>query len=374
MPARQTPTSICAVGLRQTVVWWRVVAAVLFTARRTKAFVTILGRLIRHPQWSADVLNLQWLLGFSLRCVMWIAIVGSCLASDADDEGTREPPAAEAPSEQVQGDGFVDDSRLIQKAEKQINAFIKGEQATQLNDLMEQLDRERCEVQLLPPATGALSPQSLYAQRSRSVVAILVSRKHKDHWHASVAASGFIISEDGVAVTNHHVFKASDEYLFGMTADGQVYPVKEVLATNKYNDAAIFQLVGENFTPVALRKGAPTGTQVRVISHPRNRLFSFGQGHIARKFVRRQVAKRGEQDKVEVTKTPPTRWVTITADYGLGSSGGPVFDRAGNIVAIATSTSVLRTPGKDNTGLTQMVFKDCVAAEVILDLIATPTP
>lgn len=320
------------------------------------------------------MLHLEWLSRFALRCLAWAVVLGSCLFCDADDEDTRDVPAAEQASQQEAGDGFVDDARLIQKAEKQVNAFMRQEQATPLNALVEQLDRDHCEAPLSAPTVDPLSPQTLYAQRSPSVIAILISRKHKDHWHVNVAASGFIISEGGVAVTNYHVFKASEECMFGMTPDGQVYPVKEVLAANQHNDVAVFQLIGEGLTPLALRRRAPTGAQVRVISHPRNRLFSFSQGHIARRFVRRQVAKRGEQDNVEITKTPPTRWVTITADYGLGSSGGPVFDSAGNVVAVATSTSALQTPGKNNNGVTQMVFKDCAAAEVILDLISAPTP
>ena len=318
--------------------------------------------------------DVQWTLQSWLRCAVCMVILGTGGVSGADDEASSEEPQAEVPAEPVLGTDFIDDSGLIQKAEPQINAFIKQDQATQLNVLIEQLDRDHCEVQLTPPAVESLAPQTLYAQRSQSVIALLISRKHNDHWHATVTASGFIISKDGVAVTNRHVFKASDEYLFGMTPDGQVYPVKEVLATNQHNDVAILQLAGEAFTPVALRSGIPTGSPIRVISHPRNRLFSFSQGHVARKFIRRQTFKRDEQDKVEVQKTPPTRWVSITADYGLGSSGGPVFDHAGNVVAIATSTSVLQTPSKNKTGLTQMVFKDCAAAEVVLELIGPQTP
>ena len=53
---------------------------------------------------------------------------------------------------------------------------------------------------------------------------------------------------------------------------------------------------------------------------------------------------------------------------------GQMAQGAGNVVAIATSTSVLQTPGKNKTGLTQMVFKDCAAAEVILELIGPQTP
>ncbi len=63
-----------------------------------------------------------------------------------------------------------------------------------------------------------------------------------------------------------------------------------------------------------------------------------------------------------------TQTLEITADYGVGSSGGPVLDLSGNVVGMVSNTLAVYADSKDKRSL-QMNFHHCVPAESILTLV-----
>ena len=63
-----------------------------------------------------------------------------------------------------------------------------------------------------------------------------------------------------------------------------------------------------------------------------------------------------------------TRTIEITADYGVGSSGGPVLDMSGNVVGMVSNTQGVYADPKERRNF-QMNFHICVPAESILSLI-----
>jgi hypothetical protein len=67
---------------------------------------------------------------------------------------------------------------------------------------------------------------------------------------------------------------------------------------------------------------------VRVVSHPGYFFWFFSAGQVGNHF---------EESGVD--------WVNITADFGQGSSGAPVFDELGNVVGQVTSTLTLFATG-----------------------------
>ena len=95
---------------------------------------------------------------------------------------------------------------------------------------------------------------------------------------------------------------------------------------------------------------------------------------VTRRYVRppqRGAAKPEESDgDLRAVVKVPTRWITLSAEFGKGSSGGPVLDRLGNVVGMATSTNSLRVGKKADT-VSQMVFRDCVPAGVMLESLTT---
>jgi S1-C subfamily serine protease len=199
----------------------------------------------------------------------------------------------------------------------------------------------------------------MYTKRLSSVLVLgeLYKCEKCDKWHIQQAA-GFLITRDGVFVTNHHVFDdKKGDILVAMTSDGHVYPVLEVLAASKHDDVAIARIKMEDAPVVPLRADAPVGSPVSLISHPDGRFYMYTQGHIAR------YSRLREHGGVA------TR-MAVTADFARGSSGAPLFDRQGNAVGMVCSTRSVYYAA-DRRDL-QMVFKQCIPARAILGLIDSP--
>ena len=59
----------------------------------------------------------------------------------------------------------------------------------------------------------------------------------------------------------------------------------------------------------------------------------------------------------------------ITADYGVGASGGPIFDSCGNLAALVSSTFSLYAQPQQYRNF-QMSYKQTVPVFLIRDLFA----
>lgn len=279
----------------------------------------------------------------------------------------RTPPQKPEP---LNGANFIDDAQITRYAEYQVNRLIKGGDAQTCKELASQLVDTTVPISLIAPGKRKRGAAQLYRQASKSVVAILISRKHLDHWHIVLAATGFFVSDDGVVATNHHVFKQSDEYMFAMTSDFAVHPIRQVLGGDAASDVAFCRIESDAYRGLPLNKDAAIGSEVALISHPAGRYFFLSRGIVARRYVHppQRRSSRSDEDSREESQTPrqSSRWLTITAEFGKGSSGGPVFDRYGNVVGMATSTNSLRV-GEKNEQVAQMNFRDCVPAVVMLE-------
>ena len=194
-------------------------------------------------------------------------------------------------------------------------------------------------------------------------------------------------SDDGLVVTNHHVFTEEAHHYFGvMTSDGNVFAVRSILASDRDGDAAIAQLDTRGVVLPSLRLGDPAacGDAVVVISHPAGRFYSLTRGVVSR-YHRHdadpaRMAKSGGTSRTpkKRTRTGASRvasapvWMSVTADYAVGSSGGPVFNSSGNVVGMVSrtySTQPNKTHRRHDSFGSQMVFKDCVSLDTILGLI-----
>ena len=238
-------------------------------------------------------------------------------------------------------------------------------------------------------ANPAGSPEELY-QRVMPAVVVIGSIYKCDScskWHLGGMASGWLLSDHGLVVTNHHVFTEEADHYFGaMTSDGNVFAIRTILASDRDGDAAIAQLDTRGVVLPFLRLGqtAACGDPVVIISHPAGRFYSLTRGVVSRYHrhntdpatmtksggnvhaARKRIDDRALRDK------PAPVWMSVTADYAVGSSGGPVFDTNGNVVGMVARTYSTQ-PGKshrrhDSFG-NQMVFKDCVSLDTILGLI-----
>ena len=133
--------------------------------------------------------------------------------------------------------------------------------------------------------------------------------------------SGFIIA-DGIVVTNLHVVEGgkyvfaqlvNEERLFGGT--------RSLLAYSKKYDLAVLSIDGLSGPPIAFGDSnvLRIGDSVYAIGNPQGLTGTFSVGNVS--------AKR---------KIKGITYIQMTAPISPGSSGGPVVDSNGQLVAIAT--------------------------------------
>ncbi len=148
-----------------------------------------------------------------------------------------------------------------------------------------QLVCTHCDLKLSsPPATKPMTAAEIYAAACDSAIVVSgVAKFGKDpKWRAN-PATAFSIGEPDVFVTNYHVFNETQSFGFvGMTRQGKIQPVTEILAASRVNDTVISRAPGLGRRSLTLRDDAPAGTPVDVIGHPDGHFFSLSQGTIAR--------------------------------------------------------------------------------------------
>ena len=254
----------------------------------------------------------------------------------------------------------IDDHRLLSEINKTTKQLRKNGVTVKAAKLLEQLNRKKCDIKLVPAGKQRLTAAEI-ANRSRKGV-LVVSGLYKctrcPNWH-SAAASGFMLTTDGVFCTSYHVVdNKNNETIVIMTGDGRVAPVEEVLAADKTTDLAILRAKGKGFTALPVSTEAPLGSKVRVFSHPDKRFYVLSEGIISRKYLDK--TRDGGQRKM----------LSITADFAKGSSGAPVFNEFGAIIGSVNNTQstyyTVKNGVRDNL---QMVFKNIVSIHHLLNLI-----
>lgn len=260
----------------------------------------------------------------------------------------------------------VDDLAMRRSLCAQAAALIQRKRTAKIDELIEQLSQDRCDIELPEPRAIADGLVEVFRAARDAVVVVAGIRTcpkcEKPHLAASTA-TGFVIAPTGIVVTNHHVVdNQENEALVVMTADRRVFAVQRVLAADEANDLAILEIdaKGLKSLPIAPPGTTPVGTPVCVISHPAGRFYTFTSGVVSRHMKIRN-------------KEKTTDAIAITADYARGSSGAPVMNHRGQVVAIVKSTESIGAvhhskDGEDHENV-QMVFKVCIPSEGILKLI-----
>lgn len=140
--------------------------------------------------------------------------------------------------------------------------------------------------------------------------------------------SGFLITSDGVSVTNFHVIK--DAYSAeAKLGDGRLFHLLAVQAYDAGKDIAIIQLGRKTSGGVEQARDLPfltlatepvqTGDRIATVGSPEGLSNSVADGLVS--------AIRNDDGR---------RLLQISAPISPGSSGGPVFNLAGEVVAISS--------------------------------------
>ena len=217
-------------------------------------------------------------------------------------------------------------------------------------ELRRQLNRKTCELDLPTAADSPITDSELYARACESVFVVcsLYKSETRGDWQTSLATA-FVVTEDGVLSTSCHVFDNEDsaDAIVVMDVRKNVYPVTELLAANKQTDTCLFRIDATNLKPLPLAKDALPGTSVRIVAHPGDSFYFFSGGHVA----------NYERDGDSVL------WMNVTADFGQGSSGGPVFNEQGHVIGQVSRTFTLYAGGPETRGRPRRVAGDSKPAD-----------
>lgn len=247
----------------------------------------------------------------------------------------------------------INDRAIIGQMTREATRMMDSDGAVSMESLIEQLKQERRAKLGLPAGKGGRAEE---VQKAIAVVGGVYKCDRCTRWHVA-PASGFLIAED-LVVTNFHVVNQPERSALAVRLfDSRVFMVDSVVASSERFDLAVLRIPKTGVTPVVLGQAAPVGAKVDLISHPNQKFYTLSEGRVARYFMT-------QRDR----KTVPA--MSITADFGRGSSGAPVLNESGEVVGIAASTESLYYTEKDDEQKNlQMVFKNCVPVSQLRELI-----
>lgn len=221
---------------------------------------------------------------------------------------------------------------------------------------------------LIKASTKNMTGEEIVKKRSESALLICkyMPKVALDE-SVQVGASAIALTEDGVCISNYHVFvslidstmKLSDfdSIFFVATKSGKLYPITAVLSYNKAADIAVFKVdtKGEKMAAIPMGYDLPEGANIHALTHPVGHFFYYSKGVVARNMC------TDEND-------PFSNRAEITADFAKGSSGGPLMDDCGNLAAMVTTTQSIYYVDRPQTSL-QMVVKTVIPASSIKRLV-----
>ncbi|MEM7438692.1 MAG: trypsin-like peptidase domain-containing protein [Pseudomonadota bacterium] len=163
--------------------------------------------------------------------------------------------------------------------------------------------------------------------------------------------SGFIISKDGMIVTNNHVIAGADEVMVKLV-DGTEY-VAKVVGADPLTDIAVLDIEGEDHATVNFgsSKEMRVGDEVIAIGNP----FGLG-GTVTTGIVSAKGRTIGSGSLADFIQTD--------AAINRGNSGGPLFNAEGDVIGINTA---IISPTGTSAGLGFAVPSD-LAQNIVADL------
>ncbi len=175
---------------------------------------------------------------------------------------------------------------------------------------------------------GTMTPAQLYAQCVSGVVAISNQAAAPSGSVTTVGTgSGFILSEDGYIVSNHHVVDGADKLLVTLS-NGLEYEAK-LIGSDNINDVALLKVDTQEKLPavqIGSSDALQIGDQVVAIGNPLGDLTATATvGYISGK------------DRPVNTDGTVIDMLQTDAAINSGNSGGPLFNMYGQVVGITTA-------------------------------------
>lgn len=259
---------------------------------------------------------------------------------------------------------------LIKKIERQTLHTGMSEFDMFLSDINKVKEENRISVNLPHPLREERLPEEIYQLRSRGVLMVgnFYDCGKCDKMHTAINATAVVLTEEGLCVTNHHVFKSTGlggmadtpflkKHVYISDIDGNIFPIQEILTYSETGDVAIFKINPKDIklSPIPFGENAMVASTVHAISHPKGKeLYYYSKGTVARNTFD--------------AKDPLMDRMYVSCEYAVGSSGGPILDNKGNLVGIVSTTRPLYTSAREPMHL-QMLLRGIVPVKTIKALI-----
>jgi serine protease Do len=160
-------------------------------------------------------------------------------------------------------------------------------------------------------AAGEQNARRIYQQALPAVVTVLIGRGH---------GSGFVVSKDGLIITNAHVTETAPKVVTVQFADGSKAPADVLGFSKNRQDLSLIKISGRRnmpFFPLASVGSTKVGDRVYAIGSPLDteNANTFTQGDVIR--IDRK-----------------TNYIVHTALINRGNSGGPLVNSQGQLVGV----------------------------------------
>jgi len=134
--------------------------------------------------------------------------------------------------------------------------------------------------------------------------------------------SGFLVTKDGLILTNYHVIETGSSAVVKLP-DGAFFLVDGVVASDKTRDIAVIQAHGQNFQTLTLGNSdqIQVGEEIVAIGNPLSLESTVSNGIVS---------------GIRTDERPRIKVLQVTAPISPGSSGGPLFNMAGEVIGITT--------------------------------------
>lgn len=171
---------------------------------------------------------------------------------------------------------------------------------------------------VLPGSAWGMDANAVFEKIKNSVVTVYQMRNDKE---SRGLGSGFAVGDGTLVVTNQHVVRSISAILLVRTQDGSVLRDVKVIRLSSADDLAVIKLP-KALPPLELYGGkAEIGQEVAALGNPKGLLGTLSTGVVSG--VRTDLF-----DKSELLQ--------FTAAISPGSSGGPVVDRDGRVLGVAS--------------------------------------
>ena len=185
-----------------------------------------------------------------------------------------------------------------------------------------------CFLLYLPTAPGQESLATVIERAEESVIRIEVKG-----YQGESLGSGFVVSEDGMIVTNVHVL-AGAKSAMAIFPSGKRRNLVGTYIIEKGKDICVAKMAAKELTPIALAEKLPRkGENVTALGAPLGLSFTATTGIVSAIRPGKELGSDVGDNEMRGT------WVQVDAALSPGNSGGPLINKTGEVVAMSTRAS-----------------------------------